>query len=442
MAAIELGCVSSGDDSPVAPTASPYRRRSVRRVAAALVAVLCLATAVASAVPEQRGLRPLWETAFQDGDNFIVAGDSVFVLRDGAEQVLTAYALADGGERWSRTLPYRVAWVSTAEAAGVLLLPTGERLVKSSGDDFFGTYTLHTQTLAIDASTGGELWRSPGELSTMTRDTSLLADYAGTGSETARLRLVRNRDGATLWAHATPRVEQWTTFGPDESRPERVATVTGTGQVEVFRFADGAGVSEGTVRWRRGPMREGVFAGLLGHAGALVVSVSNDERSTVTAYAADTLRPLWQADGTESANSFSCGTVLCLGGGRDHDLRALDWTTGAVRWQRAGPDFAMDVGAHRLLAYRPDQHNLLLDEETGRVVIDLGYGTAAVDPATGATVMLAPTRSIETAVSLLRSGELFLLGRIRPLANGTCLLKDGFLVCSTGGRRLAVTAVG
>jgi hypothetical protein len=90
MSVIELGEVAAGDE-PVPPArARPIDRRLIKRLAAVLVGLLCLATVHSSAVPAAHGLVRTWSVPFEGGDSFALAGDDVFVLSDRAAQVLTA----------------------------------------------------------------------------------------------------------------------------------------------------------------------------------------------------------------------------------------------------------------------------------------------------------------------------------------------------------------
>jgi outer membrane protein assembly factor BamB len=441
MTLIELGYVDADSAAPPDP---PLDRGLTRRVGAAIVLVLCLATLTASVRPTPHGLVLLWSIPQATEANFAVAGDSVFVLGGPNDQTLTGYALADGAKRWSRELPDPVPYIDASDPH-VLLLPTAQRVV-SFGNDA-GSHDFYTETVALDAATGTELWRSPGSGSGWpATGTALLEDRSPDGGGTARLRLVRLADGATVWSRETPGVQRWITLGVDPDHPDRIATVTGDGDVRVLRLADGTDTAGGTVEWDAGSPAAGDFIDLAADGDALYVLRTTRFRSTATAYSAFTLRRLWTAQQPGGNGAYPCGAVLCIGG--IDELFGYDWVTGAVRWRARGLAYAMTSGHDLLLAEgTAGAQRSLLDDATGRRIADLG-STRPIWNNDGDSVITLGASQTPTGRTVVRqvdprSGETFLLGTMDPVADQGCTLADRFLLCTTIlPGRLTVTAVG
>ncbi|GAB1642783.1 hypothetical protein KRMM14A1259_32060 [Krasilnikovia sp. MM14-A1259] len=449
---IELGFVGSGgDELPDPPSrSSPWRRRQVRRVAAAVLAALCLASVTASDhAPAPRGLRTLWDAAFGTGDTFAAAGDTVVVLNDDATaQRLTGYRRGDGVVRWSRTLDYRAAYVFTAADPGVVLLPAGERTAPSTTDPT-ATEDYFTQAVAVDATTGAELWRVPGDLTAAGFDARfmgggvLLVDHHAASADAAQVRLVGLRDGRTLWSRATPGV-QWVAPGPDPRRPDRIATVDRSGRVRVLRMSDGAPIGGGTVEWQRSTATDHGYPVLEWHGTQVYVLRMSDTRVTTTAYGGQPLRRLWRVDDPTADAGYGCGPVWCLSSGTM--LAGRDWDTGAERWRAPYGDFTRSIGDTMLAIHGgPGSRYRIVDAATGRTVAALGGEPLSDD---FGTVVLTLTPTIRplglTAVGRvdLRTGESFLLGAIDGATSYGCTIEQRLLFCPSIHRRLTVTAIG
>ena len=109
MSVIELGEVTSspGDDPDGRPSPG-LDRRLVRQVALVLLTVLVVLVVNGSAVPQPRGVRPLWSVPAVETDGSTVTADTAYLQRTGADSVrITAYTLATGTVRWSRDI---AAW--------------------------------------------------------------------------------------------------------------------------------------------------------------------------------------------------------------------------------------------------------------------------------------------------------------------------------------------
>jgi outer membrane protein assembly factor BamB len=442
---IELGDLTAGDDRPA--TGTPRRRldrRLFRRVAIALLGLLCLTSLTASAVPVARGLRSLWRVPFSAGDAFQLTGDGLYVLRNDARQVLTAYTEPDGAMRWSQALPYPVTSLDVAETAGVLLLPVALRSVEirtNAGDVVWTHYS--TRTVALDARTGRQLWQAGGDVVTVTRDTALLVEHDVGGLGARRLWLVRIRDGGTVWSRGTGGAYSWAPAGADPARPSRLATVTPAGDLAVYRFADGAEVARARVPWQVGTLSDGTYSELYGTGEALYVFTNGRSTSSVTAYRTDTLTALWRVEGSAAGGPAACGAVVCL---PDRSgFAGYDWATGTPRWRISGHEYAEPaVGDLLLTDGGRTQGHVVLDGRTGRVVADLESGGAVWDRRAGTIVGLTPTRSSahRTSVSWIepRTARTFLLGTVdRIVDSHICQLRGDRLACATSEGMLAVT---
>jgi outer membrane protein assembly factor BamB len=445
MTVIELGDVTSGSEQP-RPANSPngYERRLLRRVAVALVAALCLVTIAASERPEpSRALRPLWAVDFGEADRFSVTPDAVYTGRPDPAGQLQSRDLATGAIRWTFTLPDPTAWPSFDPDGEVVLVPYGrfaQEVKAADGTTYFNEF--YRNTIALDARTGQELWRRPGEVYQATRDRALLTDRNATGVETSALHLVRLSDGAVVWERTGLHAERVTAGGAAPSVPESVITVTATGAVEVLRWADGVRMSAGRIAWYHGSPDSGPFTDLAVDAARLYVSLAGSTTNSVTAYDIATFHRLWRISGT-NGSAYPCGTLIC---GLDPEgVVAYDAATGAVRWHSPGIRNAWPAGRGRLVADANDRWRLI-DEATGRQLADLGDGNPAFDLDGGLTFMVRPTVAPRgnSAVGRVdaRTGAVGIRGAIEWVTDGTCQATGDYLVCATPFGRLTVTLVG
>jgi outer membrane protein assembly factor BamB len=444
MSVIELGEVTAGDESPRPFPKRPFDRRLLRRLAAVLVGLLCLATVNASAVPMVRALAGSWAVPFEGGDSFAMAG-GVFVLRGGPPQELSAYPSAGGMPVWSQRLPFTAGTLDAAASARVLLLSTGERSVEiktAEGAVLWARYS--TQTIALDARNGHRLWQAPGDVALLTDDSVLLVDHSDQSLGAVRMRLIRLRDGATIWTLAPGGAYTWATIGADPGHPTGLATATSAGDLKVYRFADGTETAARRVPWQAGSLTTGSLSQLDSQHGLLYVYTGFAASTSVTAYTPDALRQVWQITSDTGGTPAACGAVLCLP--TRTGLSGRNWATGAERWRTPGYDLGRPITGHLMLA-GSDTGRAILDDRTGRVLTDLGAGGAAWDAAAGTVVALSPTRSPPGRLTVSRidpsTGEEFLLGVTDPVVNSLwCQLEGVRLACETLNGRLLVTDVG
>jgi outer membrane protein assembly factor BamB len=445
MTVIELGDVTSGSEQPQpADFRNGYERRVLRRVAVALVAAACLVALAASAPPEpSRALRTLWTVDFGEADRFSVTPDTVYTGRPDPAGQLQARDLATGATRWTFTMPDPTAWPQFDPAGSVVLVPYGrfaQEAKATDGSTYFNEF--YRNTIALDARTGRELWRRPGEVYLTTTDAALLTDRNATGVETSALRLVRLTDGGVVWQRTGLHAGHVSAGGADPLVPESVVTVAPTGDVEIVRLADGVRVSSGRITWYPGSPDSGPFTDVSVDATRLYVSVAGSAIGSVTAYDQATLRQVWQINGTNGA-AYTCGTLIC--GLEPEGVVAYDPATGAARWHSPGIRNAWPAGPARLVADANDRWRLI-DEATGRQLADLGGGNPIFDLDGRLTFMVRPTVAPRgnSAVGRVdaRTSTVEIRGAIDWVTDGTCEATGGYLVCATPFGRLIVTLVG
>jgi len=441
VALIELGDLGADPASP--PPSRPGHRLS-HRIGAALVVLLCLATLTYSIPPTSHDLRVQWSLTGSITSYFTIVGDSVILTGGPMGQTLTSYAIADGADRWTHSLSGEVPYINATRDSGVLLVPTNAPTVADSPAQGY-----YSDTIAVDATTGVELWRLPGSGDGWaSTGTALLEERSPNGARTARLRVVRLADGSTVWSREAPEVDRWITLGTDAGHPDRVALIERSGAVRILRLADGTQVGSGSVQWEGSEPARNTYGDMFAEGDHLYVVEAGLERVKVTAYSQSSLRRLWQIDQPSAGGgAYPCGPVLCVT--NQHKLTGYDWTTGAARWRVDGQESAMELGAGLLLTQTQDPaaNQVVLDAATGRRLAELG-GTAAQPWVFDGNTLIAlgsspsaPGRTVVSKVDL-RTGETFPLGTIDLVGDPGCQLAGRLLVCGHPQGRLTVTAVG
>jgi len=441
MTMIDLGEVTT---ATAEPAAVPVNVPRLRRLALAVLAVLGLLTLTASVPPATPVVRQLWTADFQPSDTMALDDTTAYLNRtsnSGPPQV-TAYDLATGKIRWAAPTGAAVADYGLRTAGDVLLVPSDPLLVERDqpdGSRFF--HQVSRSTLALDAATGRQLWRSAGDAvpSVVTGDV-LLAESDQFGSVT-RLRLVGLRDGHEVWKRAIPPAEQWTTVS-ENGRPTTIVATTKVGDTTVYGYADGAVRYHARLPWN------GVYSATLDSAGPyLVVARTASAQTVATVYRPADLHPLWRADDLLGYATV-CGPLICTAGARG--VSGRDPATGRVLWQRTDMADTWDVGDGRLILTtandRPNTTTVLVDGATGRTVGRPlgGQQTYSARPR-GAMFLLRPTTAPagRTEVSRLdlADGRQTVLGTIGPLGDQWCREVPGYLVCPRDDT-LTVTAAG
>jgi hypothetical protein len=446
MTVIELGEVSSAPhDDPGVARDLRLDRRLIRRLAAAAVAVLCALTVTGSGQPPPPLVHPLWSVPFSDVDVKAVTEDSAYLYRslDGAG-VLTAYDLATGRARWTHGNPDTEGWIQPAPEAGLLLM-AGDRqdvvLQSSSGTVHAGEFVR--ETVALDAATGAEVWRAPGEVESRYRDTALMADHDAKGIQ-VRLRMIRLRDRGTIWTRATPGVATWA-IANDGDRPDTIVMGTATGGITALRYADGTVLGTGHVPWVESRPEDGIFTYLFAARDVLVVNRTTQARSATTVYRLDTMAEIWRIEG-RTGFPFDCAPGICVSEGQG--LASYEPLTGRPLWLLPGVANAQPIGDNRLLVSdgAEEGQQSVVDGITGAMIGEPIFGAMAYqsDPHRSALVLRSTSEPPgRTSVSRwdLRTGRLDLLGTTDRILGLRCDSVSHYVACLRPGH-FEVTAVG
>lgn len=429
---IDLGAVPVGGEQPTAPRR--IDRRALRRIAVALLVVLCAATLTGSAVPRSHGARLLWAMPYT-GQAYALSADSLYLQTDSDGRSLRAYDLADGRLRWTRRLTGPAA--IRLSPAGDVLLPVGE--VVTARVTGGGTAGLPRQTVALDPATGAERWRITGEIAVLRGERAVVVDRSRRTGDLVALAVVRLTDGGTVWTGAADARLQWA------ADDDHLLTIAPDGPARVLRLTDGAEVATGPVDRLPGTAGGGTIADARIHGGMVYLS-RYDARPSVTAYSLPAMRPEWRL-GTDGAGLDDCGTVLCSNPGGStvaHDRR-----TGAVRWQSDTWTDPWPIAPGRLAmtGTEPPAGYAVVDETSGRVLAKLGRGTLLTGRSTDRRIyFLRNTVDVADRVSVSRldpaTGRLSLLGAVDRALRDRCQASGTRVVCPRTNSTLSVTDVG
>jgi outer membrane protein assembly factor BamB len=430
---IELGEVTATGFEP--PLFTP--RRPIRSIALAMVTLLTLVTVTASALPPPpRGVRPLWNTRLASTDTVFLTDDTVYLDRLNENQdggTLTAYDVVTGAERWTTDAGALSDYPDLVATGGVVLQPFATTELRAGT----GTVMFTSTTVALDHATGARLWKRDAGRVHVAGDMVLMTEHDATGRST-RLRMVRLRDGGTVWSRAL------SANGGVAASDDTVVTVDDHGEVTVLRWADGSVRTDGTVPWTPDRLSEGLSSDLAIAGGVLVISRSTRQNTTSAVYRLDTLAEVWHSDGYVSG----CEAVLCSSEG--DDVVGREPVTGTDRWRLRGIRQAYAIGSDRLLAEASsdDDGQMLIDAGTGRTLATLGPGQLPWSGELGGPLLLLRSAFVAplhiTVVRIDRTtGEQFTLGALDWIGDGnpTCQAVTHYLACP-GHDRLYLTAVG
>ena len=446
MAVIELGSVSGDDAEPAEPARRPLVRRDLRWMLVALVTAGCVLTVTGSARPGPGGLTQLWSTEFAQGSgSFMLTPDSVYVLTGSGTDRLTAYDLRSGAVRWSHPAPDDTTRLGDLEV-GTLLLPAGLSTVTlEEADGSTVAREVNPDTVAVDTATGRQLWRHPGELVTTTGDRALLTEWSQAGDKIAAFRMVRLRDGSTVWSRPAGDIDSWVTDYTWGATAAHLVTVGAKGRAEVLDLTDGAVVATGTLPWLSAAAQGNDHTSLTVTDGQLLLDRNEGGQSKVIAYDVTTLRQLWRLEQGTHGGLFGCGPVVCVNGTSDtvgHDRR-----TGEVRWRLPGAASGFPLlNGQVLVTDETGSRHRLVHAATGRPIAELGTAEPVWEYQLNGLPYVVSRAREEVDRMLLsqvndRTGEVLLRGTL-PVGDYGCQSTGTVVVCVTRDDRLVVTDAG
>ena len=431
MTTIDLGELTTTDFEPP-PLAA---RRLIRPVALVVVALLALVTGGSARTPPPRGVIPLWSAPLTDSDSLFASGETVLLNRmNQARATLTAYDAATGAQRWTTRAGGNGSYPDQVTSAGVILLPAATAQIR------IGVTTTEwtSSTVALDLATGARLWQQDVATVHATGDTVLVAEHDARGQLT-RLRLIRQRDGGTIWSR-TPGANSLVATSDDA-----VVTIDGRGVVTVLRWADGSVARTGAVPWTPDRPVDGLTNIVDIVDGVLLLNRSTATGTTSAVYRLDTLARSWHTDDFVG----DCGPVLCSTEGGN--VVGRDPVTGAERWLLPGKANAFGIGEDRLLVDSPgdDVGFTLVDARTARAIATLGPGRTpwSLGEQSGPLLLLRDNPAPPMHTTVIRidrtTGAQFTLGALDRQSDDTpnCQVDTRYLICP-GRDRFTVTAVG
>lgn len=400
----------------------PAERERTTIASRPVLAALCLLlVALLAGSADLARQRPPVVLAAGSADLTFVHGDRLFIVgRAAGAQSLRTYRLPDG-RLLGRATVDGLAPVSDVTQAGGTILLTDQ-----------GTTGGDPQTVAVDGTTGRELWRrtaAPVSASAAAGiallSTSLLgADFAD--------EAVDLRTGALRWRVPAP-AGFLTAAGDAGGLPRWLVSVTPDGRLTSYDGRTGRQVATTAAV----PADESGGYPILAEADHLMIGTATG----TTAYSLPALTPRWHAETSPPANTAdvvpdskqtACGPVICTFR-QTRAMSVLDPATGRALWTANGFVDARPAGAY-LLAITATGVIFVLDAATGRVHGDFGgwrgllgpdglrYAVhAGADHNTLWYGRLDPARAI-----------VHVLGSVRHVS-GPCSLGTGVLVCPQAG---------
>lgn len=426
MPVIELGDLGSPPAGPLPRARSPFRARPGL---AALLLLVTLAGLGAAAPPAKPLVRQLWTAGLEDSDGITFTGDALYLAR---KTEIIAYDLATGSVRWRRERPADAEQLSSFVAADGMVQLGGPPAYAPVPGRVGSAMAYPAALIVLDAATGAERWRTPGEVVRSDPDEVLVADRDDHG-ELHALRMVGARDGVARW-------EQPLTGTLDARMSgSLIVTTTLAGDIGTYRATDGKPL----VRRHLDGSDDRLNTTLMITGERLLVTRTDPRGATITAYRLDDLTALWNRRALKTSYLTDCGPVLCLSEGAE--VTGLDPASGAAQWRLTGRGGVNVAGPGRLLAYstadQPTQ--VVVDAATGRVLGSPRRGWPVA--ASGPPVLLRagtgdPARSVISRVDPV-SGRITTIGTLPTPGDLPCYASGRFLLCRRPDG-LVVTALG
>jgi outer membrane protein assembly factor BamB len=426
-----------------------------RRLAVVLVALLC-GTVLVAAVPlpgsrliEVARIDPASVVTMRIKGSMLVA----VVLDRGPR--LVGYRLADGARRWSVPLDFGVVDV---QVGGQLDVVDGVVLLDVA------SVSATTQTLAVDAESGRELWRSdlPAVFGLGRGDIVVLAGYLNPDGQPADpvylgttgpwlpllLQAVDAHTGRPVWTYQVPAGSQTALpADPAGAAPaDGLVVISPGGQATVVDLATGARRTSATIDatavLQRGLGELPTWRTLGVYGKLLVLVTAGPGRPALAAYQLNTLGPRWTSTiSTLNVNVSPCGRWLCMSDG--HSIHAIALDTGAPAWTLADAGhfkgWADEWMYDEPYPVDPDDATLV-DPLTQQVALHLGRWRIPERSNAGPVLtMLAERHSNRTWLGLVTAGpSVDILGALPELTVNSCEIGDSYLACFTTAGQLRI----
>jgi outer membrane protein assembly factor BamB len=384
-----------------------------------------------------------------------VAGPMLFAVTLGGGTHLVGYRLADGAQRWSVPLDF----------SGTDMQIGGQIEVVDDAVPVSIAGLAAVRTVAVDAASGRELWRSDLPLvfgSNIGRSVVLGAYLnsdgipgspafpGATGPQLPLLlRAVGARTGQLVWSYRVPAGSQTAlpsaTAGAEPA--QGFVVISPNGQATTVDLASGTERTSATIdataitRPARGDLPTGLAFGVYGDQ--LVLVTTRRGGAILAAYQVSTLGLQWMlAISAVDVNVSQCGPWLCVSD--NHGTYAVTRDRGAPAWTMTNVGGFRGWAAGWIYdepdAIQPDGATLI-DPLTQRVVLDMGRWRILAPSNTGPVLMmLAERQSTRTWFGLLATGpRIDVLGAVTELTpNSWCEVGDRYLSCLTTSSQLRI----
>lgn len=397
---------------------------------AALLAVLVLFTASASAQPAKSPLREVFSLQIGPADAYALTDNGRLLAQTFG--LLSSYDLESGRTLWEAgqsTPAYRLRL-----GGGLVLMRPWNVGMRDPG------------TTAVSVDDGVSRWTRAGQVITLAGSPTLLAvtprrSQAGVGRRVeGPIQAVDPRTGETRWSVPVPASAVLTGLpGPGDSGT-RMLLVHDDRRMEVRDLVTGRLLAARLVPPADyDPANPSIVGGLI------LLRHPGNPGMEISAYDPETLRNIWTMPADGAYEILACGLLACLSG--PEGMRAIDPLTGDVRWRQPSWRGLAQFGA-AYVAYGSPEHTTtlgLIDPDRGALEVDL-TGWRPVS-GSGTDGRLLVTRSLEpgsrTMVAVARPGERRprLLADL-PSGTGDCQAVPSRLVCRTMYGQLVVWAYG
>jgi hypothetical protein len=136
--------------------------------------------------------------------------------------------------------------------------------------------------------------------------------------------------------------------------------------------------------------------------------------------------------------------VICTGAA-GRGVVGRDPRTGRPIWHAVGWEWARPIGGGRLLTEgRQAGRSSLLDQETGRLIADLGPGVVVLDERSGQVLTISSIRSAPFGFKLSEldeDGRMKVRGRLGVVLDYGCQVAAERLACAAPAAQLTVRAL-